>query len=466
VKHLNIPIVTGLPLTYTGNVASLSTVIPEAKLANVSPIVSISGDILTHFLPEANPAMLAIEGSQGYSQPLLNEVMPNTFLREEYRAATGHEDDSEIASAMASAMAAAAYHGQLPDESDPVAQQRFIDSLKNNARSALFLKGIVSLFSPLANKPNLEDLGFRDEFYKLLAKPGATYDSALLQFEKEHGPAAQVYTIARSKSVSGATIPTSQQAIDFVNQNTSLLSKYSLAAPFLVPQETGSGSAQVLHQELLTLGLRAQDTPEDLLSKFYVSAGDQQYFAAHKQYLVNLAAAANDPAAMATLQADKGDDTSGVDATALEKAAKKTQAGAQVVSNWADWNAKFATFHPLWHADFTSTSRTDNAIQTVNQLLEMGQKGQIPNNTQSQGVAFLASQYFQLLSQVQAAAGNTKGAVAQRSALATQWGVTLSQAQTEDPGLANVITQVFNRLPTNTSALRQYTDSGSQPVPA
>ena len=88
-----------------------------------------------------------------------------------------------------SAIAAAYYHGDLPDNYSslpPEQQQQILDRIDNNARTNLFMKGVLAFFAPLSptvsndyyNK-NMQSL--RTEFLDTFAHPCVCYGKDICQ---------------------------------------------------------------------------------------------------------------------------------------------------------------------------------------------------------------------------------------------------------------------------------------------
>ena len=177
-----------------------------------------------------------------------------------------------FANAFAGAAASAFYHNQLPSSATtPLDRQAYIERLKNNARTILMVKAFMGLLSPLAPQVSQEDVGFRDEFWKLVKQKG-NYADALMTFLGEHGDKAVSYTVAKTENmVPGATYPYVQQTVDFIKQHPDLFNtepgtNSNIAGAFyLIPQDPGKGNDRTVYNELVGMGLRANRTPDEVL---------------------------------------------------------------------------------------------------------------------------------------------------------------------------------------------------------
>jgi hypothetical protein len=346
------PVIGGLPVTVTGNLESLKTVLPEFNTPGVSPFVSIAANTIGSFNPVLDREIKKITGGAGFSKSLFDQLMPNSVARTVYHAIDAKETESSFYNATLASLASAAYHGQVPaTDASPLEKQAFIDRIKNNAKSIMIMKAIIGTMSPLSPAVTQEDLGLRDEFYKMLKEKSPvtgknyTYIEALHDFLAKHGNSAISYTVSRTEAaIPGTVIPYTNKAINWIEGNQGLInSKNANGAAFFIPQVTGlEGDAQAIHDEIIKMHLRANKTPNDFLNSYYTAAGNN-YIAQQKQ--AHLA------------QMDK------LKAAGMSQTAERT--------NWNEFVNQYGNMNPLWWDDYSSTAKRHVADLAVNDFAEL-----------------------------------------------------------------------------------------------
>jgi hypothetical protein len=347
-----LPVVGGLPVTVTGNLESLKTVLPEFNTPGVSPFISIAANTIGSFDPTLDREIKKVVGGAGFSKSLFDQLMPNSVARTVFHAIDAKETESSFYNATIAALSAAQYHGKVPSaDASPLEKQAFVDRIKNNAKSIMIMKALLGTMSPLAPAVSQEDPGLRDEFYKMLKEKSPvtgkpyTYIEALNTFLDKHGDSAISYTISRTEAaIKGSMIPYTNKAINWIEGNQDLInSKNANGAAFFIPQATDlEGDAQAIHDEVIKMHLRANKTPGDFLSSYYTAAGNN-YIAQQKQG--HLA------------QMDK-----------LKKAGV-SQAAER--SNWNDFVNQYGNMNPLWWDDYSSTAKRHTADLAVNDFAEL-----------------------------------------------------------------------------------------------
>lgn len=415
---LGIPVVGGLPLSVSGDMASLKTVLPEIQQPGVTPIAGIALNKIAAIFPEYSPEVKGLVGERGFGRSFQDQLIPNAPLRNLVRGLQGDEADRSFGSAFATALAAASFHGKVPPpDASPAEQQAFLDQVKNNTRSMFFLKTILSAISPLSPTVSQEDPGLLDEFHTLVKDKGG-YAAGVQEFIKRHGEKGISYTVAKSETTNGANIPYTNSAINFVNANAALITsgKTQLAAAALVPQEEGPGDIQTIHDEMLRMHLRAKRTPEDFRNALYVQHGNREFFAdyaVHKQAIDSL--------------------DGNTDAQTAENAA------------WADHVASLQLANPVWAADFYSPVKAQRARQTLVQLEDLFATGNAPQGSQTDLVRGLLEDY-RGHNLALASYGSDRTFGHQRQVERDAWDAYLDQRATEEPRLASVISGVFKQL--------------------
>jgi hypothetical protein len=346
------PVIGGLPVTVTGNLESLKTVLPEFNTPGVSPFVSIAANTIGSFDPTLDRQIKKVVGGAGFSKSMFDQLMPNSVARTVYHAIDAKDTESSFHNATLAALAAAQYHHQIPAaDASPLEKQAFIDRIKNNAKSIMIMKAILGTVSPLSPAVTQEDLGLRDEFYNMLKEKSPTthkqytYIEALHDFLVKHGDSAISYTVSRTEAaIPGTVIPYSNKAINWIESKQDLInSKYANGVAFFIPQTTGlEGDAQAIHDEIIKMHLRANKTPEDFLSSYYTASGNN-YIAQQKQIHLD--------------QMDK-----------LKKAGV-SQAAER--ANWNEFVNNYGNMNPIWWDDYSSTAKRHVADLAVNDFAEL-----------------------------------------------------------------------------------------------
>lgn len=415
---LGIPVVGGLPVTISGNMESLKTVLPELGMPGVSPLVSVAAKALSNIDPTMTRALKVIVGDRSFSNTILDTLIPSSPARSIVRAAIADDGDRMFSNAMISAIAAAHFHGQVPDpNASPMEQQKFIDRVKNNARSIFIIKALLSAVSPLSPGVSQEDMGLRDEFYKLANGMG-NYPEALQEFLWRHGDSAISYTVARSEgTIPGAYLPYTNEAMNWIEENQDLISsQYAQGAAFLIPQTEGDGDVQAIHDELIKMRLRSRRTPEAFHAAVYVATGNNavaQARAAHKE--------------------------------ALNKLAGDGMASEQENKNYSAWLNDFGKLNPVWWNDYKARDKENMAIIAVDNLNQIFAKGLAPKHKQSDLVAGLLAEYnkhIAALAYLRQQAYNDGSITVEKE----NWQTYLDQRKAAEPRLATIINGVFSRL--------------------
>lgn len=416
----------GLPISAKGSLISLKSVLPELTMPGVSPIVAVSGNILTDFFPAFKPVIDKGIGAISVDRGIIDTLIPAAWAKTFVSAATsgfpggGIDLNRQMSNALASALASAYYHGQVPGpDSNEYDRQAFVDRIKNNARSILAIKTFLNLTSPLAPTVSQEDAGFRDEFWKLVKEKG-NFADALQTFLGEHGNTAISYTVAKTYSnVPGAKYPYIQSTIDFIKDNNNLFdpkSGTSSGAFFLIPQENiKNESNRTVYNEILGMHFRSQRTPTELLKQFYIAQGDQAMSSQIQDHLAILK-------------------------NAIDPFSKQ-----QERDRWSGVIGQMKNTFPIWYKDYTAGGAATNAQTAYNQMVKILSSPDAPKTDQTNLVNDLIQKYQQhQLVTSQYKALNIQGLLVQQQQ--TNWTDYLTQLAVDEPRLATVINSVFMKL--------------------
>ncbi len=421
---------SGMPESVTGNTASLLTVLPEAKMPGVGVLANVAINQLANRFPLFTG--LANVATGGYpAATLASALLPNSAIRNIWQGMSFDQREAQVYNSLLSSMASAYYNGDLPPDyaSLPAYKQhQIMDKIENNARSNLYIKGLLSFFAPLApsvsNDHYTKDLqSFRSEYIDML-KPksegglGLTLAEALAKFTAEHGTGAISYTIARSEQgLNGANMPLSDTTLKWVNENQDLMDKYSNGAAYLTPQSTAGGNIGKIENQLMALGYRARKTPQEFMNSIYVSKGWSDISADYNDYRAAIAEA---------------------------KKTNNIYALSQISQAWKGFTANYGLQNPIWYDDYTSKSRVVNAYQAISDLMKIQDAGKMPTDKQGAMVNTLLNDYRALKPTLESQKINGKPNSTYYNIL-DAWNGYLDSIIAQDQSFSNVVNGVFRK---------------------
>lgn len=429
---------SGLPTSITGNTASLLTVLPELKTPGVSPFVNFAASEISQKFPWTTKAANATTG--GYlSNNWIDTFIPSSTMRDLFNAMNMDDRESTVYNSKLSAIAAAYYHGDLPENytSLPAFQQaQILAKIENNAKSNLLIKGLFSFFLPLAptvsNDYYTKDMQtLRSEYLNLLntkdPSTGANYTaaSALNKFLEETGSPsnpnrALAYTVAHTQNgSSGAYVPLADSTISWIDGNQKLLDNpaYSSASPYLIPQVADSADALSVENKLLLDHFRSKVTSQDFLTSLYVKQGWQDLASSYADYQTALANARK--------QNDK-------------------QGEYQIGQIWKQVTSDYGQSNPVWFSSYNDPTRPIQSAKVISQFQTMEQKGLLPNTAEGNGIKELLASYQDYHNGLLANTVNGTH-LPGYSNLMDAWYTYVDNLATSNPRLQSVITSVFRR---------------------
>lgn len=420
--HYGVPMVSGLPITVSGSLASLKSVIPDMnKLPGISPFVAVGGNIVADWFPGLAPDINNVLG-QSAGRGFWDTINPNAMSKNIWNALSPNDQNAAMQNALFGAMASAYYHNDpaFNPQSTPADKEALIDRIKNNARSILIMKAALNVLSPLAPKVEQVDMGMREEFLSLMKSKG-NFPDAMLAFIKEHGNGAVSYTVAKSyASIPGATIPSVTASIQWLKDNAGIVhdAKTSTGALYLIPQDSGKTSQDTaVYQDLLRQHLRSIRTPMEFLNQMYIAAGDQAispYMKIHKDRVANMTAS---------------NDTVGL---------------SQEATAWAGVMSKMQNLYPTWFATYNSNASKANASVAFGQFKTIFGSPNAPTNEQAKQVQGLVHDYDTHHARMIDYKQFGDNAVTKMEK--DNWTGYLQNLEKNDPRLKSVINSVFMRL--------------------
>jgi hypothetical protein len=118
------------------------------------------------------------------------------------------------------------------------------------------------------------------------------------------------YTVGNTKTVSGAPISSSEDAIQYYLDNKNILSEYRLGGAWMIPGDAASDNdfSQWAWNQSVTEGLRVRKTPQEVMDELMFREGATVYFSKKDEYEQNsLIAEQNGDKATAEAWLDKWD---------------------------------------------------------------------------------------------------------------------------------------------------------------
>ena len=424
---------TGLPSSITGNTASLLTVLPEVKMPGTSPFINLGLSELSKKFPWMDKAVNVASG--GYpSQNFIDTIIPSSTMRDLWNAMSMDDRESTVYNSKLSAIMAAYYHGDLPNNFTSLPafqQQQILTKIEHNAQTNLIVKGLFAFFLPLAPTvsndyydKNMQTL--RSEYLSLLnstdPSTGTKYTaaSALNKFIADNGERALSYTVARTTSGSGgAYAPLADSTVQWIGNNQAILNnpEYSTAAPYLIPQVADGKDALSVEGKLIINHFRAKVSSKDFISALYVKQGWQDISADYTAY-----------------QADMQQLRASGDKNGMYQA---SQIWKQISSNYGQSN-------PIWYSDYMNPTKIEMAQKAVTQFITMQDKGLLTSSPQGQKISQILDNYKQYHQDLLANTYNGKHLPGYGQAQ-DAWYTYMDNLAATDPQLASVVTGVFRR---------------------
>jgi len=290
-----------------------------------SPLVTIPMEIATILAPELQPIERGMMGDFTSQRKIIDQIIPG-HIRNLFYATLGDVNATgRYASAQMSAIAYLEAHGDgLPDNATPGQLDEFMDRVGAHARVIVLAQALAGFATPGspstvegASDNSWTGLGLDDpadilsDQYLTLVRllgveggtakflemnPDSTIDDVVKPYDGIVNPLA--YTIPRNVSVSGAPLPSTEDALAFAQRNEAYLAEFPDAGPWLMPQNYEAGSrSQYAYDQQTVMGMRKRRTPEELLRAMKYKLAAQEYFPMQEGFLEQITAAqlANDP---------------------------------------------------------------------------------------------------------------------------------------------------------------------------
>jgi hypothetical protein len=302
--HDTVPLVTAM----TGQLNATVPGIENFGAPSVTPFLSIPLNQLASVMPELQPAAAAVSG--GFDRGVVRALVPGSFMRF-YDAISANDSDAKMASAMMTAAAVLEANGQgLPDNADAATQEAYLDRLRNHARTVLLTQAMWGFLVPASPSPRVADatnpLGLdvnflgapeqtlRPEYLNLVRNLGVeTGTQRFLELYPDTTPDDLVnrniaYSKGQTARESGAPLPPTVEADNFLNTNRTWMEQYRFAGPWLLPAPTqddqGQSIDQTAYKDQMNVGFRRQQAPEDFIKNLKFATASGPYFDQIEQF--------------------------------------------------------------------------------------------------------------------------------------------------------------------------------------
>lgn len=264
---------------------------------SLGPVSALALHGITTLHPEfAHVEQALMSDKQDPNKGIWDYIMPSGLMKL-YEAGAGDVDKGTLASMNRNAIMYLTAHGEGPPvDATPAEKDAWLDKVRNLTRSQLLLRGLFGLAGPPGGAyPDYFD-ALNDDYKKMLAD-GITPDDAFALLVERHkgevGPNTMfpAYTVFGTQSAGGGNVPTSDAALQFMEDHPELVKDFPAGASFLLPQgHDGSSRGQEAYNQQLATGMRSYRTPQQMLDQILFASGAGPYFERSDQHKAILAA--------------------------------------------------------------------------------------------------------------------------------------------------------------------------------
>ena len=291
---------------------------PQFGAPSFNPLVSIPVDLTTWLFPEFQPVERKILGDFGAGTTFVQAILPASLRNTGAALYSFYDPDSNrrINSAMMSAIAHLEASGNgLADNATPAQRDEFLDKVRNHSRIIVFAQALAGWFTPgppsTSQTPDDENSNsialmtgqmtnnpadiISADYYALIQELGI--ERGTVRFNELHPDADLTtaynnnlaYTVAKTVTISGAPLPTSEEGFQFYKSNENLLNQYPEAGAWLLPQDgKGDVRSQWAYDQEMIDGLRRNRTPQEFIDTMKYKEGASIYFERRDAYTSKL----------------------------------------------------------------------------------------------------------------------------------------------------------------------------------
>ena len=336
-------------------------------------------------------------------------------------------------------------HGPtVAQQRDPMEMQKFETRVMHWTENMMLMRAAFGFVAP--GTPNFgfntDPNGLANQLQALMAT--MPYNEAVSAFVKAH-PDATAYdifsTTTSNKNQSGAYVPATAEAGQWLNENSSFVNAYPQLAPWAMPHPAANALfSSPTYQQEINLGLRARRSLDSWVQDYYYSKGANTYYGLEQWFWAAGGApskvdAANAQQALGVTQAE-----------AAQKLGVTNASEAQVKQVWDKWKAGFLQANPLFSANYQDrgTQSLERRTSIVSALQDAIATGSLPKSTWSTHVEELMSVYDQVQSFYSQTQGNSAYAT-QRSQYKQAMNVIGTQMAKMYPEIAPIWNSVLSK---------------------
>ena len=354
---------------------------PQFGAPSFNPLVSIPVDLTTWLFPEFQPVERKILGDFGAGTTFVQAILPASLRNTGAALYSFYDPDSNrrINSAMMSAIAHLEASGNgLADNATPAQRDEFLDKVRNHSRIIVFAQALAGWFTPgppsTSQTPDDENSNsialmtgqmtnnpadiISADYYTLIQELGI--ERGTVRFNELHPDSDLTtaynnnlaYTVAKTVTISGAPLPTSEEGFQFYKSNENLLNQYPEAGAWLLPQDgKGNVRSQWAYDQEMIDGLRRNRTPQEFIDTMKYKEGASIYFERRDAYTSKL--------------------------NELKQSNNKN--GVKTLNEaWRLWANTFKLTHPLFAEQLVNGNARERRARTLGQMRILLNDPQVP----------------------------------------------------------------------------------------
>jgi hypothetical protein len=425
----------GIPVTMpiTGKVKYASPGLDRLGIPSVGPLVSLPMTFISNRYPEWESWRRFEElatGQRGSSRPMLHHVMPS-FLRRIWTGLNDDERNIRLMSATNNALAVLEAAGYGPGEdSTPGEREAWVDRVTKAAQHLMFAESFFSWLGPSApssgeiitdpqtmSLSSWTGIGHEDanmqhifqQYMGFLDDENTTYDDIVKAFI-QNNPDASPFVVFDSEIPSGAPLPTTSGALDFLEGNADFLTEFPMAGPWMVNPDVefdnefdyDAWSWHLAHE------WRIRQAPDEFYEELLASSASREFYEEQERKDEELRQIANSRS-MTTQQ--------------------KAEARRQVNERWRNFSHNYDVMHPVFAERRVSGEGRNRRREVINQLQDAIDHPDYPDTDHAAALARMVRAFNTHETQMRALAGDqTKAAREMRERLRASlmaWGTTL-----------------------------------------
>ncbi|MDE2022284.1 MAG: hypothetical protein KGI71_05240 [Patescibacteria group bacterium] len=409
--HGSLPIAVG----FSGEISQLNPTLTTGgtPIPSFGPIATVPMSVAAMIHPGLDPvaqAMLGPEAPQlnangdGWMR-VIEQMLPSVASRF-IDWASAPKNSSSVGSPLymstmiqaAQQMEANGYGLTAEDERNPRKVQQYLDRLRNWTKNMILMRTFFGLLAPATPTFKINDNGLGAQFSALLAT--MPYDQAVTEFIKAH-PNATADTIFESttggKMGSGAYVPATKAAGDYIMSNASFFDNYPQLAPWSIPTKDATGLFDATtYQSEKALGLRFPRSLNDWYDQVKYAEAANVYFPLEQAKTAAIAGTITPDQKLALIDAG----FMGGDKAALNQW-------------WDQWKGSvtsgtgFLAAHPIFASMVGEPTASNRRSAIIGDLQDAISKGALPDTTWSHHAEALMWGFQQVQEYYTKTIGNT-----------------------------------------------------------